>query len=271
MRDAQPADAIAPAPLSQEGDPVAPAGRAKSVGVHQRVAKTSSYPNRTEGRVFFTLGPPSAGDYACSGTAVSSPNHSLVWTAGHCVFDPGVLGSGFATNWEFVPGYNNGRKPFGEWPASHLATTRQWKGTNLLGGGDTAFDFGAATVAPRGGKLLQNRIGARRIAFNQPRNQVYTAFGYPAESPPREVNGEHLFRCRSPYRGADPSLGPPAPMRISCDMTAGASGGGWVTWRDGRGYISSVTSYGYSNDSAHFYGPYQGNAALALHRTAGGG
>jgi hypothetical protein len=269
MRSAEPADAIAPTPLSESGGRVAKPLRAKRRGLHHRVGKTSSYPNRTEGRVFFSLGPPNAGDYSCSGTAVRSPGHRLVWTAGHCVYDPGVLGSGFATNWEFVPGYNEGHKPFGEWPASDLATTRQWKGTSVLGGGETAFDFGAATVAPRGGKLLQDRIGGRRIAFNQGRNQVYTAFGYPAERPPPEFDGRHLFRCRSPYRGADNSLGPPSPMRISCDMTAGASGGGWVAWRNGHGYVASVTSYGYTNDPAHLYGPYQGNAALGLYQVAG--
>jgi hypothetical protein len=266
MRHAQPADALAPSPLGE----AAPAPRAKRSGLHQRVRKTGSYPNRTDGKVFFTLGPPNAGDYECSGTAVRSPSHSLVWTAGHCVYDPGVLGSGYATNWEFVPGYNDGRKPYGEWPASKLATTRQWHGTSSLSGGDSAFDFGAATIAPRGGKLLQDRIGARRIAFNEPRNEVYTAFGYPAQPPPPEFNGRHLFSCRSPYRGADNTVGPPAPLRISCDMTAGASGGGWVIRRHNRGYVVSVTSYGYSNDPNHFYGPYQGAVARSLDKSAGG-
>ena len=32
-------------------------------------------------------------------------------------------------------------------------------------------------------------------------------------------------------------------------MTAGASGGGWVIRRDDRGYVASVTSYGYANDA----------------------
>jgi hypothetical protein len=269
MRNAQPADAIAPARLAQSRALIGPSRSAKTAALHQRVTKTSSYPNRTEGKVFFTLGPPDAGDYACSGTAVRSPGRSLVWTAGHCVYDAGVLGGGYATNWEFVPGYSDGRKPFGEWPASRLATTRQWKGTGLLGGGDSAFDFGAARVARHNGRLLQSRIGARRIAFNQPRNQVYTAFGYPADRPPPEFDGRHLFRCRSPYRGGDASFGPPAPIRISCDMTAGASGGGWIIWRHRSGYVSSVTSYGYRSDSTHFYGPYQGNAAQALYQAAG--
>ncbi len=271
MRAAEPADALAPSPSRSGGGPSLAASSAKRSGLHERVQKTSSYPNRTDGKVFFTLpgGPPNGGDYACSATAVRSPSHSLVWTAGHCVYDPGVLGAGYATNWEFVPGYNGTKKPFGEWPASRLATTPQWRGSGILDGGDSAFDFGAATIAPRGGKLLQDRIGARRIAFGQPRDTVYSAFGYPAESPPPEFDGRHLFRCRSPYRGSDTRVGPPAPIRMSCDMTAGSSGGGWVIRRDGLAYVVSVTSYGYSSDPNSFYGPYQGSAARRLHDAAG--
>jgi hypothetical protein len=270
MRAARPADLLAPTPLRR---PAAPAvASAAAATLHQRVRKTSSYPNRTEGKVFFTLpgGPPDGGDYECSGTAVRSPSHSLAWTAGHCVFDPGVLGAGYATNWEFVPGYSGGRKPFGEWPASTLATTAQWRGTGILSGGDSAFDLGAATIAARAGRLLQDRIGARRIAFGASRNHVYDAFGYPAERPPQEFDGGHLFRCRSWYRGSDRKVGPPSPMRISCDMTAGASGGAWVLRRHDRGYVASVTSYGYSDEPNTLYGPYQGEAARRLWRAAGG-
>ena len=133
MREAEPADGLAPSPLASAGARRVAAGAATG-SLHQRVQTTSSYPNRTQGKVFFTLpgGPPDGGDYACSATAVRSPGRSLVWTAGHCVFDPGVLGAGYATNWEFVPGYSGGRRPFGEWPASRLATTRQWRGTGVL-------------------------------------------------------------------------------------------------------------------------------------------
>ena len=274
MRDAKPADAIPGSPLQPTGG-AAVTSAAKRSSLHERVTKTNSYPNRTDGKVFFTLpgGPPDGGDYVCSGTAVRSPGRSLVWTAGHCVFDPGemgVLGAGYATHWEFVPAYNGGKKPFGEWPATSLATTQQWHGTGPLNGGNSAFDFGAATVAPRGGKLLQDRIGARRLAFSYTRNQTYTAFGYPAEQPPPEFDGQHLFKCRSPYRGSDDRVGPPPAIRISCDMTGGSSGGGWIIRRDGTGYVASVTSYGYSNDPNGLYGPYQGNVARSLARSAGG-
>jgi hypothetical protein len=195
----------------------------------------------------------------------------LVWTAGHCVYDPGLLGSGAATNWEFVPGYQDGRKPFGEWPASRLSTTSQWRSSGDLTGGNFAFDFGAANVANRNGSPLEGAIGARRIAFGQPRHLLYRAFGYPAEPP---FDGRRLYRCDSPYEGQDGTTGPPPTMRIMCDMTPGASGGGWVVSRrrhhHRRHYVVSVTSYGYADDPGHLYGPYQGGVARQLYRSAAG-
>ena len=272
MRAARPVEAIPASPLGAPGGQVAVGAQAKRRDLHERVNETGSYPNRTNGKVFFTLpgGAPDGGDYECSGTAVRSPSRSLVWTAGHCVFDPGAFGAGFATHWEFVPAYRAGRKPYGEWPATSLATTPRWRGTTPLTGGDSAFDFGAATVATRAGKRLQERIGARWITFNQPRRQVYSAYGYPAERPPPEFDGRHLFRCRSPFRGSDDSVGPPPAIRIACDMTGGASGGGWVIRPHDRGYVASVTSYGYSDDPNGMYGPYQGAAARDLAEAAGG-
>jgi hypothetical protein len=268
MRHAKPVEAIPSSPLGAPGG-VAVAASAKRRDLHQLVTKTGSYPNRTDGKVFFTLPPPDGGDYECSGTAVRSPSRSLVWTAGHCVFEPGILGA-FATHWEFVPGYRAGKKPFGEWPASSLATTHQWQGVGPFSGGDSAFDFGAATVNPRAGQRLEDRIGARRIAFNQPRRQVYSAYGYPAQRPPPEFDGQHLFRCKSPFRSSDDRVGPPSAIRISCDMTGGSSGGGWVIQRDHHGYVASVTSYGYSDDRNGLYGPYQGGVARTLAEAAGG-
>ena len=278
MREAKPAETLAPAPLAATGDRAVAARSAEHSSLHKRVQRTSSYPNRTAGKIFFTLpgDGPDAGDFSCSGTAVRSPSRSLVWTAGHCVFDPGMLGAGYATNWEFVPAYSagsepfTGRKPFGEWPATSLAAPARWRGSDIFAGGDFAFDLGAATVASDAGTLLQDRIGARRIAFDQPRDQRYSAFGYPALSPPPEFDGRHLFRCRSPYRGSDHRFGPPATIRISCDMTDGASGGGWVVRRHDRGYVVSVTSYGYGGHPNNLYGPHQGDVARHLRQSVGG-
>jgi hypothetical protein len=252
-------------------DPARPRASAASSGLHTEVRHTRRFPNRTHGKVFLTL---NGLDYVCSGTAVRAPSHSLVNTAGHCLYEtPAVLiGSGYATNWEFVPGYKNGHKPFGEWPApkSKLRTTQQYVDSMPLvmgEDGDETYDLGFATVSQRNGKSLQDVVGARGIAFNQPRAQSYRSYGYPAESPPAEFDGEHLFRCDSPFKGSDPNFGDPQPMRILCDMTGGSSGGGWVAQRR----VVSVNAYGYNGEPNKLYGPYFGDAAQSLYNSVKNG
>ncbi|MFC6081600.1 trypsin-like serine peptidase [Sphaerisporangium aureirubrum] len=64
---------------------------------------------KTIGKVFFTVGDK---EYWCSGSSVQSKYRNLVATAGHCVFDEG-LQAGALDNWVFVPGYYQGKAPWG--------------------------------------------------------------------------------------------------------------------------------------------------------------
>jgi hypothetical protein len=270
MRSAEPATMLQKGPPDLLGAPAGSSAKASGKAVLQ--SRTRRYPTRTNGKVFFTIPEPAVdgGDYECSGTAVRSHNHSLVWTAGHCGYDPGMFPLACdctVTNFEFVPAYKNGAKPYGEWPASNIANPSQWRSS-----GDSAFDFTAATVGRRNGKRLEDVVGGRRIAFGQPRNVQYKAYGYPADPP---FDGEQLYRCTSGYQGADDTEGPPHPIRIACDMSSGASGGGWVIKRPYRHrfrhYVVSVTSYGYLDDPGFLYGPYQGGVARKLYNSAAGG
>jgi hypothetical protein len=225
----------------------------------------TAFPQRVHGKVFFTIsGGSEPGNFLCSGTAVRSPSHTLVWTAGHCVNDAEFNG-GFATNFEFVPGYRNGQRPFGEWVARELFTTSGWRSNDNI-----RLDLGAAVVGrDTEGRGVQDVVGARGIAFNQPRNQTFVAFGYPAISTPfRSFNGQLLYSCTSPRIGDDnpPGVGPD-PLEIDCDMTGGSSGGGWVI--DGR-FVNSVTSYGYEFDFDSLFGPYMGTTAKNLYQEARG-
>jgi hypothetical protein len=225
----------------------------------------TAFPQRVHGKVFFTIsGGSDPGNFLCSGTAVRSPSHTLVWTAGHCVNDAEFNG-GFATNFEFVPGYRNGQRPFGEWVGRELFTTSGWQNNDNI-----RLDVGAAVLGRDGeGRGIQDVVGARGIAFNQSRNQTFVAFGYPAVSTPfRTFNGELLYSCTSPRIGDDypPGAGP-LPMEIDCDMTGGASGGGWVI--DGQ-FVNSVTSYGYAFDFNSLFGPYLGTTAKNLYQEARG-
>jgi hypothetical protein len=240
---------------------------ADSASRRPQQANSGAYPGRTNGKVFLTI--PGLGDFFCSGTVVRSGGRNLVVTAGHCVYDD-VVGR-FATNWTFVPGYRDGREPYGEWVAQRLATTPQWRAS-----GDLRYDVGVAVVhRDRKGRGVQDVVGGLEIAFNQPRDQDYRAFGYPAQG---EFDGERLYRCHSPYEGPDQSFSPPRPMRIHCEMTSGASGGGWVT--DDRDVVS-VISYGYEHagepvtclvdpelcpEKDKLFGPYFGSEVAELYR-----
>jgi hypothetical protein len=252
---------------SPPADPVrVPASRA---AVDASAASTG-FPERVHGKVFFTItGGRQPGDYLCSATVVASNAHTLAWTAGHCVNDA-EFGGGFARNWAFVPGFRNGERPFGTWPASELFTTRGWsQNVNIR------LDLGAARLArDEQGRGIEDVLGARGIAFNGARPRSITAFGYPAVTnalslPPRfDFDGQRLWACPSPITGSDsPPGGGPTTMQIECDMTAGSSGGSWVT---GGGVVGGVTSYGYVQDGNHLYGPYLGAAAERLYDSASG-
>jgi hypothetical protein len=229
-------------------------------------AASASFPDRVHGKVFFTLsGGSEPGDYVCSGTVIESNSHSLVWTAGHCV-DDAETGGGFASDWTFVPGYDAGASPYGEWPAKTLATTSGWRTS-----ANVRVDFGAATVArDAAGRGIEDVVGARKIAFGQPREDPITAFGYPAEPTLFEplFDGERLYSCDSAVTGSDnpPGAGPDT-VQIECDMSGGSSGGGWV---DAAGAVTGLTSYGYAADLNHLYGPYFGSVAKDLYTQASG-
>ncbi|HVR13457.1 MAG TPA: hypothetical protein VMS41_06735, partial [Gaiellaceae bacterium] len=114
----------------------------------------------TTGKVLFTM----AGvDYVCSGSVAldASSSTSLVLTAGHCVYDE--TNRAFATNWMFVPDYEDGGSivtntngshsftcdttPYGCWTAAALVTTTAWAngGASLAGFNN---DYAFAVVGP---------------------------------------------------------------------------------------------------------------------------
>src|SRR5215218_3209723 len=146
-----------------------------------KAAKGSQYPftryepasyNPAHGKVFFTDG---GVNYVCSGTALTSGNESVVWTAGHCVNEgPGP----YFTNWAFVPAYKDGARPYGTWTARTLLTTADWGQR-----GDFGYDLGAAVVNTSGGATLTDTVGSRGAGFNQSASQHYLAHGYPAAPP----------------------------------------------------------------------------------------
>jgi V8-like Glu-specific endopeptidase len=256
MKAAEPLDLRLPGK-----EQIAPEEPASASSAFETVPDSTQVDSRVNGAIFietpFGLG-------RCSGTSVNAPNYSVVFTAGHCINTGGSHGRWLGFRWVFVPGYRYGQRPFGVFPAKWIDTTRQWRTT-----GSENFDVGAAVVTRnQRGQLLAKAVGGTGIAFGLKARQVFDVHGYPAEEP---FDGETQRVCaQTPFLGHDArSFLSPGPLNLAvdCDVTGGASGGGW-TISDGK-ILNSVTNYGYGDDPDTDFGAYFGKEVARLfHRAA---
>lgn len=226
----------------------------------EQVADPAAPEFRVHGVVLLSFG--IFGYGRCSGTVVRSPSKSVVITAAHC------LNSGRGDQWfpgeaAFVPAYRYGQRPFGVFPVRWIDTTTQWR----VGGGNPNYDVGAMVVGRNGaGQLLGDAVGGTKIAWSLKPNQSFTVHGYPTEEP---FDGETQRVCGAAhYFGHDPrSLEYPGPLNlaVSCGVTGGASGGGWLINGD---TLNGLTSYGYFDRESPDYGPYFGKEVARLYGRA---
>jgi V8-like Glu-specific endopeptidase len=194
----------------------------------------------------------------CSGTSVNAANFSLVITAGHCVHEEHHW---MGEKWVFVPAYRFGERPFGTFVAKWLGSTPQW-----ISSENPNFDVGAAVVSRNErGQRLADVVGADQIAWNLSPRQVFDVYGYPVAPP---FDGATLQHCaRTPFEGhAFFSLLTPGPLDLAvhCEISAGASGGGWVI---SGNVLNGLTADGYPGDDTN-YGPYFGQEVAKLYARA---
>jgi V8-like Glu-specific endopeptidase len=214
---------------------------------------------QTTGKVFFTLG---GSDYVCSGSSTVAANRSLVQTAGHCLNEgPGS----FATNFTFVPGYDDGNAPYGEFAASNLWTSAEWAEQ-----GNIDYDVGYAVVGTAGGSTLTDAVGAQGVGFNLARNATMFAFGYP-QGPP--YDGSDIAWCNGPV--AADTYGGTSAQGMVCNMTGGSSGGPWfINYSEstGIGTLNSVNSFKYNGGplADRMFGPYFGSVVQGVYNEAQG-
>jgi V8-like Glu-specific endopeptidase len=250
MRAARPVEGTPPA----HGSALDPALTSTS----ETIEDPTEPPYRVNGVIFISEGA-GVGFGRCSGTSVVSPHENVVITAGHCVYDEGIWAD---RKWVFVPGYHHGERPFGTFTAHWLGTTPAWHAHE-----NENFDVGAAVVGRNEkGQTLAAAVGADRLKTGLSPNQTFDVYGYPVEKP---FNGGTLQVCReASFIGHDfGSLFEPGPLdlAISCDDSAGGSGGGWVIEGD---VVNSVTTYGYSSDPFTNFGPYFGKDVAKLYARA---
>lgn len=216
---------------------------------------------RIHGAIFVDLG--FFGYGRCSGTAVRSPNHSVVFTAGHCIHSGSSFGRWYRSRAAFIPAYRYGQRPFGIFPVRWLDTTKQWRSS-----GSENFDVGAMVVGPNErGQSLTEAVGGAGIAWSLKPKQDFDVHGYPAEPP---FDGETQRLCgATPFLGHDPnSFAEPGPLNlaVTCELNGGASGGGWMI--EGGKTLNGVTDYGYFDETSPAYGAYFGKEVARLYGRA---
>src|SRR3954453_19148999 len=98
--------------------------------------------------------------------------------------------------------------------------------------------MGVAVMRPNAyGTHIVTYFGGQGLRTNAGTGAYEYLFGYPAESP---FDGGNLFRCNG-YASSEYFLA--NTIKVSCSMTRGSSGGGWLNGWDGSwGYLNGVNS-----------------------------
>jgi len=227
----------------------------------------SHYPYTTIGKLFFSQKSASTGqvgNYVCSASSVPTSSATnkvrrpVLWTAGHCVAN----GAGsFSTNVIFVPDYENGAQPYGQFVCGQLWTSASW-----LNSGDFTRDLGACAIGKnKAGLTLPAAVGTLGFSWNQSRQQHWSEFGYPQGAP---FNGQWMVVCESSHATDDTAISGAGadPQGVGCDMTGGSSGGPWVIgWKNqtgatplpGGGFVNGHNDYKYTTSQPlAMYSPY---------------
>lgn len=231
----------------------------------------------TTGKVLFELG---GSYYVCSASVVddSAADASIVLTAAHCVYDN--VGAGqFATNWMFIPAYDDtkpdlttsgsfcGQTTYGCWTASALVLHDGFASAGGFTSTAILHDFAFAVVGSGGNAngLPEDVLGSHALDFSAvSKNTSVHAFGYPAAA----TFNRDLMYCAGGV-GFDSRLAK-ATYQLGCSMTGGASGGPWYGSFDsssGSGTAMSVNSYRYSSGDA-MYGPKFNSTTAAVFSAA---
>ena len=109
------------------------------------------------------------GGHFCSASVVDSPARDLVITAAHCVGGSGQLA--------FVPGYDNGRMPYGIWRVTRVIVGQSW-----ISSANPNADVAFLTVTGQDGAKIQDITGGERLGIGQAAGQYVRVIGYPQAS-----------------------------------------------------------------------------------------
>jgi V8-like Glu-specific endopeptidase len=244
MRTTMPAVTQTPAqPGRNRGGPEVTAPRG--------IPTASPFPGSpTTGALFYTAG---GKGHFCTASVVDSTADDLALTAAHCVY----YSNAFATNIEYVPGYHDGKQPYGAWPVAAITVASGWKVSH-----DPDLDFAFLTLATAGGQRIQARTGGLTIGFTRWYSDKIEVIGHndSAAEPIRCATKSFRFRTGQ--------------MEFYCHgFWTGTSGGPWIIGynaKNGTGTVFGVIG-GYEEGGDYewaSYSAYFGSATKILYEQA---
>lgn len=155
-----------------------------------------------------------AGGHFCTASVVRAPYRNLLVTAAHCLDGRGGL--------VFVPGYRDGRAPYGEWKVKRRFMPRGW-----VEGRREDSDVAFAVVAPRAGKGVEGAVGGYLFVTGTATGATaVTLTGYPDSR-------ETPISCTD-----KPTAHSPTQQRITCPGFAGGTSGS--PWVNGDGQVVGI-------------------------------
>ncbi len=239
------------------------------------------------GKVLFSLG---STYYVCSATVIDDGSEVMndsatILTAAHCVFDESP-GGGFASNWMFIPDYDDqpaslttnrsfcDATAYGCWTQEVMAVHSGYATAGGFNDQAVRHDFAVVRVGlgGRSGEAeLDHVVAEQGYSFSSVAMDGSVggyAFGYPAE---KKWKGNDLIYCAGPIDG-DPFNSDDTYRMNGCKLNGGSSGGGWLIGFDensGSGTVMSLNSYGYTGINA-MHGPILDAKTQAVYSLAQG-
>lgn len=199
----------------------------------------------------FTQSNGKLGSHFCTASVVDSKAGDLAVTAAHCVYGKTVA-------IVFVPGYADGKSPYGVWPVTKVYTDSAWNSSQ-----DPDHDVAFLRLSSASNRTpIENLTGAETLATNAPTGQSVQVIGYPDGAP------EPVW-CTAPLKGFSATQ-----FEFDCaGYTTGTSGGPFLTGVNaatGQGSVIGVIGgYQLGGDTPQVsYAAVFGTAVSQLYATA---
>jgi V8-like Glu-specific endopeptidase len=175
----------------------------------------------TVGTLFYTTG---TGRHFCTGSVLDSATGDLVLTAAHCVYS-----GRYSRNVVFVPGYADGKEPWGAWPVKTIIVAKGWRSVQ-----DPNWDLAFLQVTSPADSAgpIERVTGGLRLGYGLGYRQRLTAIGY------NDTDSQPVQCASSSFAFTASQL------EFYCwDFWFGTSGGPWITGYDpvtGEGTVFGV-------------------------------